>query len=228
MPTAEKIIQLRRLLSERFPGAWFSADVETKQNSFWPTGISQIDELLRGGLPKGTIVEIVNERRNSGSALFISTLLRKAAAENQIVTLIDGQDSFDPCAFEQETLSRLLWVRSKNASEAMRTVDLILRDRNLPLVLLDLALNPAKQLRKIPSSTWYRLQRITETTSTIFVVITPQAMVGCAQIRLGLDSQFTLEDVDANEFRVLEKLKAEIAQHRLHLGELPERKAEAG
>jgi hypothetical protein len=162
-------------------------------------------------------VELVNERRNSGSALFISTLLRKAAEENQIVTLIDGQDSFDPCAFEQETLSRLLWVRCKNAGEAMRAVDLILRDRNLPLVLLDLALNSAKQLRKIPSSTWYRLQRITETTSTIFVVITSQMIVGCAQVRLGLDSQFTLEDVDANEFLVLEKLKAEVAQHRLHI-----------
>lgn len=217
MSSSEKIIQLRRLLSERFPGARFSADVETKQNSFWPTGISQIDELLRGGLPKGAIVELVSERRNSGSALFISTLLRKAAAENQIVTLIDGQDSFDPCAFEQETLSRLLWVRCKNAGEAMKSVDLILRDRNLPLVLLDLALNPTKQLRKIPSSTWYRLQRITETTSTIFVVITPQAMVGCAQIRLGLDSQFTLEDLDAEPFHLLEKLKAEVAQHRLHI-----------
>ena len=228
MPAAEKIIQLRRLLSERFPGARFSADVAAKPNSVWPTDIPQIDELLRGGLPKGAIVELVSERKNSGSALFISTLLRKAAAENQIVTLIDGQDSFDPCAFEQETLLRLLWVRCKNAGEAMRAVDLILRDRNLPLVLLDLAFNPAKQLRKIPSSTWYRLQRITETTSTIFVVITPRAMVGCAQIRLELNSQFTLEDVDANELRVLKKLKAEIAQHRLHLGELSERKAEAG
>jgi hypothetical protein len=228
MSSSEKIVQLRRLLSERFPGARFSADFAAKSNSIWPTGISQIDELLRGGLPKGVIVELVSERKNSGSALFISVVLRKAAAENQIITLIDGQDSFDPCAFEQETLSRLLWVRCKNASEAMKSVDLILRDRNLPLVLLDLALNSAKQLRKIPSSTWYRLQRITETTSTIFVVITPQAMVGCAQIRLGLNSQFTLEDLNAEEFQLLKKLKAEIAQHRLHLGNLSEQKAEAG
>lgn len=226
MSSSEKIIQLRRLLSERFPGARFSADVSAKSNSIWPTGVPQIDAQLHGGLPKGAIVELVNERKNSGSALFISTLLRKAAGENQIITLIDGQDSFDPCAFKQETLSRLLWVRCKDAAQAMKSVDLILRDRNLPLVLLDLALNPAKQLRKIPSSTWYRLQRIAETTSTIFVVVTPQPMVGCAQIRLGLNSQFTLKDLDAEEFQVLEKLKAEISQHRLHLGD--QQKAEAG
>jgi hypothetical protein len=98
----------------------------------------------------------------------------------------------------------------------------------LPLVLLDLALNPSKQLRKIPSSTWYRLQRIAETTSTIFVVVTPQTMVGCAQIRLSLNSQFILEDLNAEPFQLLEKLKPELAQHRLHLGDLPDRKAEAG
>jgi hypothetical protein len=109
----------------------------------------------------------------------------------------------------------------------MKAVDLILRDRNLPLVLLDLALNPAKQLRKIPSSTWYRLQRIAETTSTIFVVITPQAMVGCAEARLNLNGRFALEDLESDQFQLLEKLKADLTQHRLHIADVPEEKAEA-
>ncbi|MEO7300163.1 MAG: hypothetical protein ABI042_16485 [Verrucomicrobiota bacterium] len=173
-------------------------------------------------------MEIVNQRKNSGSALLMAALLRKAAAENQIVTLIDGMDSFDASAFQPETLARLLWVRCKNAGEAMKAVDLILRDRNLPLVLLDLALNPAKQLRKIPATTWYRLQRIAETTPTIFVAITPQPIVSCAQIRLNLTRQFSLEDVDLEDQRLLAKLKPELAQHRLILGEPPEKRAEAG
>ena len=228
MPTSEKIIQLRHLLSERFPGARFSARAEAKPVIFWPTGIGQIDNLLHGGLPKGGIIELVNAPKKSGSALIIAALLRKAAAENQIITLIDGMDSFDACAFEQETLSRLLWVRCQNAAEAMKAVDLILRDRNLPLVLLDLALNPAKQLRKIPSSTWYRLQRISETTSAIFVVLTPQSTVGCAQVRLNLNERFTLEDVESEQFQLLQKLKAEITQHRLHISDdLEEKTAEA-
>jgi len=223
-----KIVQLRQLLSQRFPGARFSAETADKTIAVWPTGIAQIDNLLHGGLPKSGIIEIVSGRKNSGSALFISALLRKGAAENQIITLIDGQDSFDPCAFEQETLARLLWVRCKNASEAMKAVDLILRDRNLTLVLLDLALNPAKQLRKIPLSTWYRLQRIAEITSTIFVVVTPQAMVGCAEVRLNLSGRFALEDLETEQFRLLEKLKADLTQHRLRLADVPEEKAEAG
>ncbi len=223
-----KIIELRQLLSERFPGARFSADAAARLHAVWPTGIAQIDELLQGGLPKSGIIEVVNGRKNSGSALFISALLKKGASENQIITLIDGQDSFDPGAFEKETLSRLLWVRCKNAEQAMKAVDLILRDRNLPLVLLDLALNPLKQLRKIPSSTWYRLQRIAESSSTIFVAVTPQAMVGCAQVRLNLHSRFTLEDSDTRQDELLDKLRIELAQYRLHLGDVLEEKAEAG
>lgn len=216
MPPSEKVIQLRQLLSERFPGVRFTADAAEKLHSVWPTGIPQIDGLLQGGLPKSGIIELVNERKTSGSALLISALLRKAAGENQIITLIDGQDSFDPAGFEKETLSRLLWVRCRNAGEAMKAVDLILRDRNLPLVLLDLALNPAKELRKIPASTWYRLQRITEMTSTIFVVVTPQAMIDCAQGRLNLNGQFSLEDLAMEDQWLLAKLKPELAQHRLH------------
>ncbi len=223
MSSSEKIVQLRQLLSERFPGARFSANTVEKA-PVWPTGIAQIDSLLHGGLPKSGIIEIVNEAKNSGSALLISALLRKGAEENQIITLIDGQDSFDPAAFEKETLVRLLWVRCKDAAQAMKSVDLILRDRNLPLVLLDLALNPAKQLRKIPSSIWYRLQRIAETTSTIFVVITPQTMIGCAQVRLNLNKRFTLKDLETEQFQLLQKLKAEITQHRLHIGDGPEEK----
>lgn len=217
MPPSEKIIQLRRLLSERFPGTRFSADTAEKLPAVWPTGIAQIDRLIHGGLPKSGLVELVSGQNPSGSALFLAALLRKGAAENQIITLIDGQDSFDPCAFDQVTLSRLLWVRCKNAAEAMKAVDLILRDRNLPLVLLDLTLNPAGQLRKIPSSTWFRLQRIAETTSTIFVVMTPHPLVGCAEIRLSLNGQYSLEDLENQPQRLLAQLKPELAQHRLRL-----------
>ena len=50
-------------------------------------------------------------------------------------------------------LSRLLWVRCRGAAEAMKAADLILRDGNLPLVLLDLAGNPPAQFWDIPATT---------------------------------------------------------------------------
>src|SRR5262245_49625590 len=112
MPPSPKILQLRQLLSERFPGARFSAEalIEAPANVY-PTGLGQIDAVLRGGLPKGATTEIVAGKNSSGSALLISALLQKAAKENQILALVDGQDSFDPAGFENKILSRLLWVR---------------------------------------------------------------------------------------------------------------------
>ncbi len=229
MPPSPKIVQLRQLLSERFPGARFNAEaLADPVANVYPTGLEQIDFLLRGGLSKGSTTEIVAEKNSSGSALLISALLQKAAEENQIVALVDGQNSFDPASFENHTLSRLLWVRCKSAEQSLKAADFILRDRNVPFVLLDLQLNPAHQLRKIPSSTWYRLQRIVEASSTVFVVFTPTAMVGCAQVRLNLSSRFALDALQKNESELLPKLKVELTQYRLHVGQPEERVARAG
>ncbi|MDB6025804.1 MAG: hypothetical protein JWM68_2027 [Verrucomicrobiales bacterium] len=224
-----KIVQLRQQLAERFPGLRTNiGDLPARTHDGWPTGLQQIDHLLEGGLNKSAITEIVGEKNGSGGALVISWLLRKAAAENQIFALVDGQDSFDPTGFDQKTLTRLLWIRCKTADQALKATDLVLRDRNLPLLILDLQLNPSTQLRKIPSSIWYRLQRIVEATSTIFVVFTPHAMVGCAQSRLNLQSHFALNALEKNQSELLGKLKVELTQHRLHVSHTEEQVAKAG
>ena len=226
MSASPKIVQLRQLLTERFPGARFKTT--EPENNGWPTGIAQIDALLHGGLPKGAITEIVAEQNGAGGALLIASLLQKVSDGKQILALVDGQDSFDPASFENNTLARLLWIRCRNAEQALKAADLILRDRNISFTILDLQLNPSTQLRKIPSSTWYRLQRIVEVSSAIFVVFTPQAMVGCAQVRLNLQSRFALNALEKPENELLQKLKVELSQHRLHIGQPEERVAQAG
>ena len=228
MPPSPKIVQLRQQLSERFPGVRFHAEPSADVPQGWATGLQQIDSLLHGGLPKGAITEIVAAKTGTGGALLVASLLRKIAEGKQILALIDGQDSFDPAAFGNEALSRLLWIRCRNAEQALKAADLVVRDRNVPFAILDLQLNPATQLRKIPSSTWYRLQRILEAGSTVFVVLTPQAMVGCAQVRLNLQSRFSFEALEKNESELLGKLKVELSQHRLHISQPEERIAHAG
>ncbi len=210
-----KLLQLRELLAERFPGVRMRADeLSAKARATWPTGLAQFDALLHGGLPKGAITEFVGEKSNCGTASIIHALLRQAHEANQFIALIDGRDSFDPTAVEQEVLSRLLWIRCHNASEAMKCTDILLRDRNLPLVILDLKFNPAKELRKISGTIWYRLQRVIEQTSTAFLVITPRAMVSSAEVRLVLNHPFSLEDVERDQAELREKLSAELAHER--------------
>jgi hypothetical protein len=186
-----QIVQLRQLLADRFPHlrSWTDAPPAA---TCWKTGIERFDNLLHGGLAKGSITEIVGAKSGSGTGLLLHALIEQAYATRQIMVLIDAADSFDPCSFAQHTLSRLLWVRCKNAAEALKTTDIILRDRNLPMVVLDLKMNPAAQLRKISGTTWYRLQRIVQQHGTALVVFTPNAMVSSAEVRLALDSQFTI------------------------------------
>lgn len=213
MPAAN-VIQLRKLLAERFPGLRTRADeLATAPRDFWATGLRQIDGPLRGGLPKGALTEVVAERRGCGSALLMTALIRQGMREKQLVAVVDGQDSLDVTQIESD-LSRLLWVRCHTANEALKATDLLLRDGNLPLVLLDLVANPAAQVRKIPAPAWYRFQRLLEQTSMVCLVLTPRAMVSPAKARITLRSHFSLEALGRDQDELARALKLEISETR--------------
>jgi hypothetical protein len=209
------IIQLRELLREKFPGLRTRAnELPVKTRKGWASGITKLDEQLGGGFPRSAISEVIAPKRGCGSALLQLQLLRQAATTNQFTALVDGLDSFDAAVVEQNTLSRLLWMRCQNADEAIKSTDLVLRDGNLPVVLLDLALNPAAQLRKIPVPTWYRFQRIVEESAATFIVLTPRAMISPAQVRVTLRSQFALEHVEADQVKLTLALDFDVSEAR--------------
>lgn len=219
------VIQLRQLLREKFPGLRTRADeLPAKTRDGWPTGLLQLDARLGGGFAKSAITEVI-AARGCGSALLLVHLLRHAAATNQFVALVDGQDSFDAAAVEQSALSRLLWIRCSNADEAMKATDLVLRDGNLPLVLLDLSLNPEAQLRKIPAPTWYRFQRIVEESTAVFVVLTPRAMISPAQVRVTLRSRFDLGALEQTQDELLRELEFQVTEARRIAADEPLRKS---
>ena len=193
---ARNIVELRQLLAAKFPGVKMSADRPETIAKRWPTGLPQIDTLLEGGLAKGAITEIVSSGIASGSALFISALLQRAQAQGEWLALVDASDSFDPTPLDNELLSRLLWVRCSDPKEAIKAADLLLHDGTLSLVVLDFLFSPAAQIRKTPSSTWFRLQRILETNATALVVMTPEHMISNAAARLTLEKRFSLEALD--------------------------------
>lgn len=213
MPAAN-IIELRQLLAERFPGLRTRADeLSATKRAFWPTRLPRLDEPLRGGFPKSALAEIVAEQRGSGSALLMAALIHRALSENKFVAVIDGHDSLDVTQLGED-LSRLLWVRCRSVEEALKAADLLLRDGNLPLVLLDLISNPATQLRKIPATTWYRFQRLIEQTSTVCVVLTPRVMVAPAKVRITLRLRFSISALDREPQELLRELKLEVAETR--------------
>jgi recA bacterial DNA recombination protein len=190
MAANAKIIDLRNLLAERFP------HVALTRATRLITGLSFLDEPIEGGLPRGAITELISPRPSAGSASLIHALIYFAYHNNYFVALIDGRDSFDPCTLNNAWLRQLLWVRCSNASEAIKATDLLLRDGNFPLVIVDLVLNAIEELRKIPQTSWYRLQRLVEAAPTACLIINRQSMVGSAQLKIVLENSWRLEALE--------------------------------
>lgn len=190
MAGGSSIIDLRNLLAERFP------QQAPPPHLRLATGLSLIDEAIDGGLPKSAITELSSPNVSAGTALLICALLERAHRDGYFLGLIDGRDSFDPQALGHARLRNLLWVRCTKAFDAVKAADLLLRDGNFPLVVLDLVLNVPEELRKIPQTTWYRLQRLVEAAPTAFLVLTRASILSSAQLKLSLDNAWTLPDLE--------------------------------
>jgi hypothetical protein len=212
MAACGKIIDLRKLLTERFPHPPAAAAATRLV-----TGLSFLDQAIGGGLPKSAITELISPRVSAGSASFIHALVRTAHRNRYFLALIDGRDSFDPSGSGgpgNACLGHLLWVRCSKTLEAIKAADLLLRDGNFPLVIVDLVLNPPAELSKIPQTSWYRLQRLVESAPTSCLVMTRQGMVSSAQLKIVLENSWTLETFEDES--AISRL--EIRVQRSHLG----------
>ena len=187
---AGKIVDLRKLLAERFPHP------SSPATSVLHTGLSFLDQTAGGGLPKSAITELITPPGSAGSASLIHSLLRSAQRDRHFVALIDGSDSFDPGSSDNSALRHLLWVRCRKAFDAIKAADFLLRDGNFPLVIVDLVLNPADELRKIPQTSWYRLQRLVEAVPTACLIINRQGIVSSAQLKIVLDNSWSIADLE--------------------------------
>ncbi|MFL6590113.1 MAG: hypothetical protein ACJ8M4_08075 [Chthoniobacterales bacterium] len=190
MGPSSKLIDLRQLLAERFPQA------VAPPAQCLVTGIPAIDDRVGGGLPKNAITELTAPNPSAGTALLIHALLQTAHRNGFFFALVDGRDSFDPHASSRAVLPNLLWVRCQRAGHALQAADFLLRDGNFPLVVLDLVLNAVEELRKIPQTHWYRLQRLVEAAPTACLVLTRRSMISSAQLKVSLTNAWQLNDLE--------------------------------
>ena len=223
----ESLAALRRLLAERFPPA------TPRFAAVLPTGATAIDELTGGGLPAGGITEVVAPAPSSGGQLLMLSLLATTRARRARAALVDGLDAFDPQSHEPSSLQHLVWVRCRTLDEALHAADLLVRDANFALVVVDLRGFTLSALRGVPATTWYRWQRAVERTDLALVVLTTAApfrqalrqaqgpervegLVGSAQLRLYLAGTFQLAAFDEEQVGLAFRLPVEVQRRRLH------------
>jgi len=208
-PDGFGVVDLRRFLEERFP------KLPAPTPGRFRSGVSSLDHAIGGGLPKSAITELISPQMSAGSASLIHAIIESAQRQAYFLALIDGRDSFDPESLGSEALRSLLWVRCRQTLEAIKAADLLLRDGNFSIVILDLVLNPPAELRKIPQTTWYRLQRLVEVSPTACLVLSRQSMVASAQLKIVLDNSWTLPSLEDEEVR--SRLRFHIQRSHLKL-----------
>ncbi|MGK2859258.1 MAG: hypothetical protein ACSLFQ_18815, partial [Thermoanaerobaculia bacterium] len=143
-----------------------------------PTTVAAIDELLGGGLPKGSLVEL-SARRSAGRFSIVLSTLAAATSAGEAAALIDLGDHLDPQELDDAgaELSRVLWIRPKTTKEAVMSAELLVAT-GFPLVVIDLGLRPHGA--KVADASWIRLARLAETHGAALLVSSPWPLCGTA------------------------------------------------
>ncbi|MGA8659496.1 MAG: hypothetical protein WB586_25520 [Chthoniobacterales bacterium] len=195
---SDKIIELRKILAERFP------QEACPPQTLIQTGLACFDQKLGGGLLRGTLTQVVTPNFSSGSTLLLQEIIR--AMHSQFVALVDGTDCFEPST----NTDLLLWIRCQSADQAVKATDLLLRDGNVALTILDLKQNDDTELRKIPATTWYRLQRVAEAARTTLLLMTRHRLVASASPTLQNNHQLEFSDLSRLYSQILLSIAPEI------------------
>lgn len=121
-----------------------------------PTGLSALDRLLGGGLPRGRIVELAGE--GPGSTALALSIAARSTRTGRWVAWVDGAEAFDPRGAREAgaSLARLLWCRPKDLRAAARAADALIASGAFPLVVLDLQ---REVPRPLGEAAWLRLSR---------------------------------------------------------------------
>jgi hypothetical protein len=174
-----------------------------------PTDIATLDARLRGGLPRGQVSEIAGPR-SSGRLTLLLQMVGAAARRGEIAAFVDTFDRFDvaSAAAAGVDLDRLLWIRGqaitripaagsdlfdRTLDRALKALNLVLQAGGFGLVAIDLADVPPLALRRLPYTTWLRVQRIVEGSDTACVLVTPEPLArsaGGLTLTLGAAAQW--------------------------------------
>ena len=117
---------------------------------------------------------------------------RRRPARGELVALVDALDMFDveSASAAGVDLDRLLWIRGHVVSnpglcrdinqraleQAIRAFTLVLQAGNFGLVIFDAAEAPAEAIRRLPFTTWLRLQRMVEGSQTMALLVGGEPM----------------------------------------------------
>jgi hypothetical protein len=202
---------LRALLAGRFPAV--GSRLVAPETRGLATGLPAID--AAGGLPLGAITELTCPAPSGGASLLLGGLLEASRAGGGRAALVDAHDAFDPDSFPAAALRHLVWIRCPTPDQALAAADLLARDANFQLVVLDLRRMAEPTLRRVPATHWHRLRLAAETSGTTLLVQTPLPAVPSARLRLVLAPSLPLAALDEERLQLVAALAPVRTRHQL-------------
>jgi hypothetical protein len=175
-----------------------------------PFQVQSLDTFLHGGLPAGQLSEVVGPASSGRTSLvwqWMAAATRRGDTVALIDTF-DRFDPASAVACGI-VLDRVLWVRGQAISRtagavdpvwlpgvrtvegpgtmvervldrALKALNLVLQSGVCPAVVLDMADVPTAALRRIPYTTWLRVQRVIEGSDTTCVLLAPEPLARSA------------------------------------------------
>lgn len=198
--------RLEALLRERKLDRTLTTALPAGDDALAPFGMAALDARLLGGLPRGHLSEIVGGVSTGRTSLAWAWLGAATARGEAVALIdtFDRFDPASAAACGLD-LSRLLWVRGQALSKtggavdpawlpgartvegpgtmlertidrALKALNLVLQARVCTAVVLDVADVPAAGLRRIPMTTWLRVQRVIEGSDTACLLVAPMPL----------------------------------------------------
>lgn len=144
-----------------------------------PSGVAELDGMLGGGFPCGTLVTL--EGRVSSGRWAIASRLLAVVTERGLGAVIDDGELYPPALAQSGVrLERLLVVRARTPLGIARAVDILVRSRACRVIVM-----PAAPLR---AAIWTRLAGLAHRSGVVLVVVASQAspeLGAAAGLRLG-------------------------------------------
>jgi hypothetical protein len=171
-----------------------------------PFRVAALDARLMGGIPRGQVSEVVGPSSSGRTTLVWRWMAAatQAGVSVALIDTLDRFDPASAAACGI-ALDRLLWVRGQAISRtpgaidpvwlpgvravggpgtlleravdrALKSLNLVLQSGVCPVVVIDLADVPLAALRRIPYTTWLRVQRLLEGSDTTCVLLGPEPL----------------------------------------------------
>jgi len=169
-----------------------------------PLDSAALNRALSGGLPRGQVSEVVGPASSGRTSVAWAALAAATRRGESVALIdtFDRFDppTAQACGME---LSRLLWVRGQAVSKttaaidpawlpgvravsgpgtfvervidrAIKSLNLVVQSGVCTLVVVDLIDVPAAALRRLPASTWFRVERAIEGSDTAVLILAAQ------------------------------------------------------